>query len=58
MEPQRYENPQKRYKPGTGKLMQTTTLEMGDVVKDGAVTRVHYGMTLRKANGPGHHGNT
>ena len=40
-----------RYKPGTDKLMQTTTLEMGDVVKDGAVTRVHYGMTLRKANG-------
>ena len=39
-------------------FLHSTTLEMGDVVKDGAVTRVHYGMTLRKANGPGHHGNT
>ncbi len=40
-----------RYKAGTTKLVQTTTLEIGEVEQDGSCTLVNYTITLRKANG-------
>ena len=40
-----------RYKAGTKKLVQTTTLDIDRVEAVGAARRVHYTMTLRKANG-------
>ena len=40
-----------RYKAGTEKLTQTTTLDIGAVLKDGPARIVYYSMTLRKANG-------
>ena len=40
-----------RYKAGSEKLIQTTTLDIGAVLKDGPAKIVYYGMTLRKASG-------
>ena len=47
-----------RYKPGSPKLMQTTTLDIGAVLNDGPGRIVYYGMTLRKASGKAMNGGT
>lgn len=47
-----------RYKAGTDKLIQTTTLDIGTVLNDGAARIVYYGMTLRRASGKAMYGGT
>lgn len=47
-----------RYKVGTDKVIQTTTLDIGSVLPDGPGKIVYYGMTLRKPNGRALYGGT
>ena len=47
-----------RYKAGTDKIIQTTTLDIGSVLPDGPGKIVYYGMTLRKPNGRALYGGT